>query len=172
MPKCPIVNPQLIHRPVLWAQPRVYCLHCRYSVPVGRDDADSMGAHLGSHRGAGAIEGVDWQLGTRYGPAADAPRGGAIEAVEALRTRHSTPGSRAPGRSLEAALRRLLARGPMTRGVLLHRLWNWRPLRERAAALEAALAAGWIRAEAVRPAKGPPTTRISLAGNRPAGSAV
>jgi hypothetical protein len=74
-------------RPRQVVEPRLFCLRCAWSAPWAERAGDGLGRHLAGHAGGGAVSGVDWALGHRYGPLDGRRRRGRVRRMPELERR-------------------------------------------------------------------------------------
>jgi hypothetical protein len=77
-------------RPRQCVERRLFCLHCGWSGLAPQLVGDDLGEHLAWHPGAGAVKGVDWASGHRYGQLDGRPRRGRPKTLPPLRMRLGT----------------------------------------------------------------------------------
>ena len=163
---------QASERPCQVVERRLFCVRCPWSAPDTDDGAGALGDHLAGHGTTTADPGIDWALGHRYGPLDGRPRRGLVLTMPALERKAGPRRTAEQGQPIDARLRALLARGPLTRGVLLRRLDDRFPRAISVSAVAAAIAGGRVHAVARKLPRGRPTTLLSLPGNAAAGAAV
>ena len=156
---------QVAERPRQVVERRVFCVRCPWSAPDTDDGAGALGDHLAWHGTTTADPGIDWALGHRYGPLDGRPRRGLVLTMPELERKAGPRRMAEQGQPIEVRLRALLARGPLTRGVLLRRLDDRFPRAISVSAVAAAIAGGRVHAVARKLPRGRPTTLLSLAGN-------
>jgi hypothetical protein len=74
-------------RPRQVVEARVFCLRCAWSIEALACVGDDVGDHLAEHRGAGAVLGLDWAVGHRYGPLDGRRRRGRVRRMPPLERR-------------------------------------------------------------------------------------